>query len=39
MVEHGYITTVKAANDLSIYRLSARIYELKGFGIPIITVM
>jgi len=37
LVQHGHITPLEAWADLGIYRLSARICELKKIGVPIRT--
>ena len=35
MREHGSIDPMRAVRDLGIYRLSARIYDLKALGVAI----
>lgn len=37
MREHGSIDQLRAANDLRIMRLAARISDLRGLGVPIIS--
>lgn len=32
--DHGSITT-KQATDMGVYRLSARVHEMRAFGIPV----
>lgn len=39
MIEHGFIDSYRAVNELHVYRLSARIKNLKDAGVPIISVM
>jgi len=38
MKEHGSIDTCRAMYDLGVFRLSARISDLKSLGVPIKTV-
>ena len=39
MLKHGSITPIQAWEKLGIYRLSARIYDLRGNGADITTLM
>ena len=39
MQKHGSIDTYRAVTDLNIFRLSARIFNLKEMGVPITGVM
>ena len=35
MLNHDHITALEAMNDLGIFRLGARIYDLKAQGVPV----
>lgn len=35
MKSHYYITALEAMNELGIFRLGARIYDLKAQGVPV----
>ena len=39
IAEHGSIDCARAVADLNVYRLSARIKNLKDAGIPIVSVI